>query len=121
MKQGIFFVAGFFLIGLFVIQVGNLGNIFTPLIISAIYALILEVADAQIWKRIAKHASDSMSNFFMGASAFRMLSALVVLFVYYFICGRSAMLVFFLVFAVFYVIILVHHTAFFRNHTNTAE
>lgn len=121
MKQGVSFVAGFFLVGLFVIQVGDFKSLLIPLVISAIYALIIEVADAQIWKCIAKRVPDSISNFFIGVSAFRMLSALAVLFIYYFICGRNAMLVFFLVFVVFYAIILIHHTAFFRNHTNIAE
>ena len=121
MKQGVSFVAGFFLIGLFVLQVSNLRSLLIPLIISAVYALVIEIADAQVWKYIAKAAPDSISNFFIGVSAFRMLSALAVLFIYYFIYGRNSMLVFFLVFVVFYVIILIHHTAFFRNHTNMTE
>jgi len=121
MKQGVSFVAGFFLIGLFVLQVSNLRSLLIPLIISAVYALVIEIADAQVWKYIAKDAPDSISNFFIGVSAFRMLSALAVLFIYYFIYGRNSMLVFFLVFVVFYVIILIHHTAFFRNHTNMTE
>ncbi|MCH4147549.1 MAG: hypothetical protein LKG25_02205 [Prevotella sp.] len=121
MKQGISLIACLFLIGLFVIQVGDFRSMLTPLIICTAYALILEVVDAQVWKRVAKHAPESMSTFYMGASGFRMLSALAVLFIYYLAYDHSGMLAFFLVFAVFYVTILVHHTAFFRNHTNITK
>jgi hypothetical protein len=47
-----------------------------------------------------------------------LLLALAVMFVYYLVAGRSAMLVFFLVFMVFYVVSLAHHTIFFARVSN---
>ena len=47
-----------------------------------------------------------------------MLLALAVMFVYYLACGRSAMLLFFLVFIVFYFVSLAHHSIFFARVSN---
>ena len=47
-----------------------------------------------------------------------MLLALATMFVYYLVKGREAMLPFFIVFVVFYVVQLVHHSIFFSRVSN---
>jgi hypothetical protein len=47
-----------------------------------------------------------------------MLMALAVMFVYYLVNGRDAMLVFFLVFMAFYLVSLIHHSVFFARVSN---
>lgn len=117
-KQGFTIVAFLFLMGLLAANVGHLAWLVTPLVVCAVYALVLEMADGLIWARVAKRSAEDLSQFFMAVSGFRMLSALAVMFVYYLVAGRAAMLSFCGVFAVFYVAIMVHHTVFFRKHSD---
>lgn len=122
MKQGLFIIVGLFLVALLMVRMLYLDEkILTSLIICAIYALVIEIAEAKIWGRIAKRSPENLPNFFMAVSGFRMLSALILMFVYYLVAGRNAMLVFFLVFAVFYMAILVHHTCFFPKNMNVTN
>jgi hypothetical protein len=66
-----------------------------------------------IWARIAKRSPENLPTFFMGVSGFRMLLGIGVMFVYYLVADRNTMFLFFLIFAVFYVVLLVHHATFF--------
>jgi hypothetical protein len=43
------------------------------------------------------------------------------MFVYYLVVGRDAMLPFFLVFAVFYIAQLIHHSYFFSHVSHLAD
>ncbi len=117
-KQGTIIVGALFLIALLAVNIGRFDAIVTPLIICACYALLFEIVEGVVWTKIAKDSTESLPNFFMAVSGVRMLTALAVMFVYYLVAGRDAMLVFFLVFAVFYIAILGHHTIFFRRHTD---
>jgi hypothetical protein len=117
-KQGTIIVGTLFLIALLVVNIGRFDAIVTPLIVSAGYALLFEIVDGVVWTKIAKNSTENLPNFFMAVSGVRMLTALAVMFVYYLSAGRGAMLEFFLIFVIFYVAILGHHTMFFRKHTD---
>ena len=54
----------------------------------------------------------------MLAGAITAMLALAVMFVYYLVNGRDAMLVFFLVFMAFYLVSLIHHSVFFARVSN---
>lgn len=112
-KQSLYLYVALFLLGLLVAQVGRLEGLLTPLVVGVLFALVIETVEAQVWKRVAKRSVDGLPAFFMATSGFRFLLALAVMFVYFLFTGRASMLLFVLVFAVFYVAMLVHHALFF--------
>lgn len=105
-------------IGIVAMQMGWVSGVLVPLIVGACFALCVGLADAFIWRFVAKKHPDSLPTFFTAVSGFRLLLALVVFFVYYLAIGRQSMLSFFLVFMAFYLMSLVHHTAFFAKVSN---
>lgn len=117
-RQELYIAVALFLICLMVMQVWFLDSILTPAIVSVIFTLVLAVAVGLVWRRVAIGSPESLPTFFTAVSGFRLLIALAVMFVYYLVAGRSAMLVFFLVFLVFYVVSLAHHTIFFARVSN---
>ncbi|MBR5699290.1 MAG: hypothetical protein IKX44_11845 [Prevotella sp.] len=114
-KQELYLTVALFLITLLVMRVWYLNELLVPAIVSAAFSLVVATALALIWRRVAKRSPQSLPTFFTAASAFRMLLALAVMFVYYLVNGRDAMLVFFLVFMAFYIASLVHHSFFFAR------
>lgn len=114
-RQSLMIICGLFLIGLLVAQVAVMPQLITPLIVSAIFSLVIDLADAAIWRRVASRSPESLPTFFMGVSGFRMLLAIGVMFVYYLATDRGDMLTFFVVFLVFYVVLLIHHALFFAR------
>lgn len=86
--------------------------------ISLGFFMLVNIVEALVWRRVAERSPESLPTFFTAVSGFRMLLALAVLFVYYLACGREAMLPFFVVFAVYYVAQLVHHSYFFSKVSN---
>lgn len=117
-KQGLIMIGTLFLVALLAVNIGHFDAILTPLLVSAGYALVFEMVEGIVWIKVAKNSTENLPNFFLGVSGVRIITALAVMFAYYLVAGRGAMLVFFLVFAVFYIAILGHHVVFFRKHTD---
>lgn len=117
-RQELLLTAALFLITLLVMRVWYLDELLVPVIVSAAFTLVVSTALAVIWRKVATKSPDSLPTFFTAASAFRMLLALAVMFVYYLVNGRDAMLVFFLVFMAFYLVSLIHHSVFFARVSN---
>lgn len=117
-RQELLLTAALFLITLLVMRVWYLDELLVPAIVSAAFTLVVSTALAVIWRRVATKSPNSLPTFFTAASAFRMLLALAVMFVYYLVNGRDAMLVFFLVFMAFYLVSLIHHSVFFARVSN---
>ena len=116
MRQGLFFSAALFLLTLLVMQVWFL-DLLTPAIVSVAFTLLVCFTIGLVWRYLAKNSPDSLPTFFTAVSGFRLLLALVVMFVYY-LLNKETMLSFFLVFMVFYVTSLAHHTIFFARVSN---
>ena len=117
-RQELLLTAALFLITLLVMRVWYLDELLVPVIVSAAFTLVVSTALAVIWRKVATKSPDSLPTFFTAASAFRMLLALAVMFIYYLVNGRDAMLVFFLVFMAFYLVSLIHHSVFFARVSN---
>ena len=117
-RQELLLTAALFLITLLVMRVWYLDELLVPVIVSAAFTLVVSTALAVIWRKVVTKSPDSLPTFFTAASAFRMLLALAVMFVYYLVNGRDAMLVFFLVFMAFYLVSLIHHSVFFARVSN---
>ncbi len=113
--QGVFIYAAMVAVVLTIMYVWGLEELLTPLIVSAVFSLVVDTADAIIWRKVAKSSPDSLPSFHTAVSGFRMLLALAVMLVYYLVAGSDVMLPFFLVFFAFYVALMAHHAWFFTR------
>ena len=117
MRQGLFLTAALFLLTLLVMQVWFL-DLLTPAIVSVAFTLVVCGTIGIVWHYVAKNSPDNLPTFFTAVSGFRLLLALAVMFVYYLLDSNDTMLNFFIVFMVFYVASLAHHTIFFARVSN---
>lgn len=118
LRQELYLSVGLFLIALLVMRVWFVDGLLTPTIIATVFTLVVSAVIGLVWRRVAKCSPESLPTFFTAVSGFRMLLALAVMFVYYLVFGRSAMLLFFVVFMVFYFVSLAHHSIFFARVSN---
>ena len=118
LRQELFLAVGLFLLTLVVMQVWFVEGLLVPAIVSVIFTLVVSGTIGLVWRRVAKRSPESLPTFFTAVSGFRMLLALAAMFVYYLACGRSAMLLFFVVFMAFYFVSLAHHSIFFARVSN---
>ncbi len=116
-RQGVFLATGLCMVGLIIMQVWRLNDLLTPLVVGTAFSLVVETADAMVWGKVAKNSPESLPTFFAAVSGFRMLAALAVMFVYY-LTADAPMGTFLIVFAVFYVAQMAHHTLFFSRVSN---
>ena len=116
-RQGLFLTAALFLLTLLVMQVWFL-DLLTPAIVSVAFTLVVCGTIGIVWHYVAKNSPDNLPTFFTAVSGFRLLLALAVMFVYYLLDSNDTMLNFFIVFMVFYVASLAHHTIFFARVSN---
>ena len=114
-QQAVQIVFALFLLELLILQRLGAGLLLTPVLVSMCFALIVELSDAFIWKRLENKTEETKATFFMAVSGFRFLLALLMLFVYYFMSDRSGMIAFILLFAPYYLAVLVHHSIFFSH------
>ena len=117
MKQGLFLTVALALLTLLVMQVWQF-DLLVEIIVSVVFSLVVCWTIGLVWRWVAKNHQESLPTFFTAVSGFRLLLALAVMFVYYLVCGRGAMLHFFLVFMVFYFASLIHHSIFFAKVSN---
>lgn len=125
LRQNIFLTLGlyaslFFLsrlaVSLGIVDVTAAINI--PLIVSALFSLLTSAAVGMLWQWVATAHEDMLTTFYTATSGFRMLLALLVLTVIYFIVGRQAMLPYVLVFMLFYFVTVGFHSFFFARLNN---
>ena len=114
-QQTVQIVFALFLLELLILQMLGAGLLLTPVLVSMCFALIVELSDVFIWKRLENKTEETKATFFMAVSGFRFLLALLMLFVYYFMSDRSGMIAFILLFAPYYLAVLVHHSIFFSH------
>ena len=117
MRYGVMVAVALALVGLMVMQIWFL-DLLTPVIVSVVFSLVVCVAIALMWRRVAQRSADSLPTFFTAVSGFRMLLALAVMFVYYLVDNQDSMLRFFMVFIAFYFAMLAHHSIFFARINN---
>lgn len=118
LRQELLLTVALFLIGLMIMRVWYLDEMLWPLVVSTAFCLVVSNVIGLLWRHIAKNSPDNLPTFFTATSGFRMLLALAVMFVYYLVVGRDAMLTFVLVFMAFYFASLIHHSAFFARVSN---
>lgn len=114
-KHSLWLIAGLALVTLIVVQAFGLYQLIVPMIVSCIFSLVVSFSYSFFWRLIATKYPDSLTAFYTASSGLRMLLALVTMFVYYLIAGRSVMLPFVAVFMVCYLVMLIYHTIFFSK------
>lgn len=106
-------------IGSFIFEkLGLFSGLMYPVAVSAVFSIVVESADALVWRKVAKKSPDSLTTFYTAVSGFRMLLALATMFVCYIIVGRDAIMPYILVLLVFYFAMLAHHSIFFSRLSN---
>ena len=106
-------------IGSFIFEkLGLFSGLMYPMAVSAVFSIVVESADALIWRRVATKSPDSLTTFYTAVSGFRMLFALATMLVCYIIVGRDAIMPYILVLLVFYFAMLAHHSIFFSRLSN---
>lgn len=119
-RQGVTLMAVLFFLTLVLAM--SYPSVTLPLIVSAIYALFVEIGAVTAWRKVASKAPDSLPSVFLAISGGRFMLALVVMFVYFLLVGKTGkgdMLTFVLIFAAFYLSAVLHHTLFFTHKHNT--
>ena len=106
--------AGCFLVEKF----GLFSGLMYPVAVSAVFSIVVESADALVWRKVAKKSPDSLTTFYTAVSGFRMLLALATMFVCYIIVGRDAVAPYIVVMLVYYFVLLAHHSIFFSRLSN---
>lgn len=94
------------------------GMLMYPVAVAAIFSVVVESADALIWRKVAKNSPDSLATFYTAASGFRMLLALATMLVCYIVVGRERIAPYVLVLLVYYFVMLAHHSIFFSRLAN---
>ena len=106
-------------IGSFIFEkLGLFSGLMYPVAVSAVFSIVVESADALVWRKVAKKSPDSLTTFYTAVSGFRMLLALATILVCYIIVGRDAIMPYILVLLVFYFAMLAHHSIFFSHLSN---
>ena len=118
-RQGVTLMAVLFFLTLVLAM--SYPSVTLPLIVSAVYALFVEIGAVTAWRKVATEAPDSLPSVFLAISGGRFMLALVVMFVYFLLgkTGKGDMLTFVLIFAAFYLSAVLHHTLFFTHKHNT--
>ena len=97
---------------------GLFSELMYPAAVGAVFSIVVESADALIWRRVATKSPDSLTTFYTAVSGFRMLFALATMLVGYIIVGRDGIMPYILVLLVFYFAMLAHHSIFFSRLSN---
>ena len=87
----------------------------SPLAVSVVFSLVVEGAEIFIWRWVAEKHNDSLPTFFTAVSGFRMLLAIFTMVGCWAAVGRDAMGPYCVVFMLFYLVVLMHHSLFFAR------
>lgn len=87
-------------------------------IVSTIFVLVLDVTASLLWRWVALNHRDMLSTFYTAVSGFRFLGALLVMFICYLTVENGDMMTFIIVFLLFYILSLIHHSIFFVKVSN---
>ena len=93
-------------------------NLLSAMIVSGCFILVIDLASGFIFRWVATRHADMLPSFFTGVSGFRFLGALAVMAVWYATSDRASLMTFFMVFLIYYMVSLIHHSIFFSRISN---
>jgi hypothetical protein len=105
------------MLGLLAMRQWGLALVFA-LSASMMFVLIVDIATILIWRWVVLNHKDMLPSFFTGVSGFRFLGALLMLLIGYLTIGQSGMQHFIVVFFVYYLVSIIHHSIFFSRVSN---
>ena len=100
--------------GFVAMQVWSL-DLLSAIIVSVCFILVIDIASALVFRWVATKHSDMIPTFITGVSGLRFLAALVVMAVWYVLSDRTSMMQFIVVFLIYYMASLIHHSIFFSR------
>ena len=96
------------------VQCDNIiGQVVTPLCVSAIFSLVCNTAYGACWLAVAKSSPSNLAKFYLAASVLKMMAAALVFLVYVLVCDKSDIVGFTAIFMLFYVVTLVFDCIYF--------
>ena len=93
-------------------------DLLSALVVSGCFVLAVDLATGLLFRWVASRHADMLSSFFTGVSGFRFLGALVVMAIWYATSERASMMLFIIVFLIYYMVSLIHHSIFFSRISN---
>ncbi len=85
---------------------------------SMVFVLVVDIATILIWRWVVKKHKNMLPSFFTGVSGFRFFGALLMMTVWYLAVGRESIMTFVVVFFVYYMASVIHHSIFFSKVSN---
>lgn len=116
-KYGLWIVVALTMIGLITIQVIVRDSLIYPLLFTAVYSLLSVWLYKISWKAIATRSPQVLARFYLSGSVIQMILALIVETVGILILKGNTFMVlgFAIMFAVFYLLILIYECIFFSR------
>ena len=93
-------------------------DLLRALVVSGCFILAIDLTSGLIFRWVATRHADMLSSFFTGVSGFRFLGALAVMAIWYATSERASMMLFIVVFLIYYMASLIHHSIFFSRISN---
>jgi F0F1-type ATP synthase assembly protein I len=93
-------------------------DMLNAMIVSGCFVLVIDLASGFIFRWVATRHADMLPSFFTGVSGFRFLGALAVMAIWYATSDRASLMTFFVVFLIYYMVSLIHHSIFFSRISN---
>lgn len=89
-----------------------------PTAVAYTFYLATAAAFCIVWQRVASRNPEMLTTVYMATSGFRMIIALFTLLGVYIATGRDKMLPYAIVFMIYYLVAVGHHSIFFARVTN---
>lgn len=93
-------------------------SLLVPMAVSYGFYLVTAGIFSVIWKKVATSNPEMLTTVYMATSGFRMLLALATLTIVYIVVGREQMMPYAVVFMIFYLVAVGHHSYFFARFNN---
>ena len=92
-----------------------IAQVVNPLVVSAIFSLVASIAYGEAWKAVAKSSPANLAKFYLAALVLKLMAGTLVFLIYVLVCDRQNILGFTVIFALFYVVLLVFDCIYFAR------
>ena len=92
-----------------------IAQVVNPLVVSAIFSLVASTAYGEAWKAVAKSSPANLAKFYLAALVLKLMAGTLVFFIYVLVCDKQNILGFTVIFALFYVVLLVFDCIYFAR------
>lgn len=92
-----------------------IAQVVNPLVVSAIFSLVASTAYGEAWKAVAKSSPANLAKFYLAALVLKLMAGTLVFLIYVLVCDKQNILGFTVIFALFYVVLLVFDCIYFAR------